>query len=46
MKEKEDCFLKVKRDYLNFLTKEKIFAKSKAANIENLKKIYIRLILN
>ena len=25
MKEKEDCFLKVKKDYLRFLNKEKIF---------------------
>ena len=41
MKEKEDCFLKVKKDYLNFLNKEKIFNKSKLAQIESLKKIYI-----
>ena len=41
MKEKEDCFLKVKRDYLRFLNKEKIFGKSKVAKIESLKKIYI-----
>jgi len=41
MKEKEDCFLKVKKDYLRFLNKEKIFDKSKVANIESLKKIYI-----
>ena len=39
MKEKEDCFLKVKKDYLNFLNKEKIFNKSKLAQIESLKKI-------
>ena len=41
MKEKEDCFLKVKKDYLRFLKKEEIFGKSKAAKIESLKKIYI-----
>ena len=41
MKEKEDCFLKVKRDYLRFLNREKIFGKSKVAKIESLKKIYI-----
>ena len=41
MKEKEDCFIKVKRDYLRFLNKEKIFDKSKVAKIESLKKIYI-----
>ena len=41
MKEKEDCFLKVKKDYLRFLNKEKIFNKSKVAKIESLKKIYI-----
>ena len=41
MKEKEDCFLKVKKDYLKFLNKEKIFDKSKVAKIESLKKIYI-----
>ena len=36
MKEKEDCFLKVKKDYLRFLNKEKIFDKSKVAKIKNL----------
>ena len=41
MKEKEDCFLKVKKDYLRFLKKEEIFGKSKAAKIKILKKIYI-----
>ena len=41
MKEKEDCFIKVKRDYLRFLNKEKIFDKSKVAKIESLKKTYI-----
>ena len=40
MKE-EDCFLKVKKDYLIFLKKEEIFGKSKAAKIKSLKKIYI-----
>jgi len=41
MKEKEECFLKVKKDYLRFLNKEKIFNKSKVRKLENLKKIYI-----
>ena len=40
MKEKEDCFLKVKKDYLRFLKKEEIFEKSKAVKIESLKKFY------
>ena len=41
MKKTEDCFLKVKNDYLKFLNKEKIFDKSKAVKIKNLKKTYI-----
>jgi len=41
MNETEDCFLKVKDDYLKFLSKEKIFNKSKSAKIKILKKIYI-----
>ena len=41
MKEKEDCFLKVKKDYLKFLDKEKIFNKSKEKNFLSLKKTYI-----
>ena len=41
MKKTEDCFLKVKSDYLNFLKKEKIFDQSKKAKIESLKKVYI-----
>ncbi len=41
MKAKEDCFLKVKSDYLSFLKKEKIFGKSYSIKIKNLKKIYI-----
>ena len=41
MKETEDCFLKVKNDYLKFLNKEKIFNKSKAAKIRSLKRTYI-----
>ena len=40
MKETEDCFLKVKKDYLKFLNKEKIFSKSKK-KITNLKNYYI-----
>ena len=41
MKETEDCFLKVKKDYLKFLKKEKIINKSKITKINNLKKNYI-----
>ena len=41
MKKTEDCFLKVKNDYLKFLNKEKIFNKSTADKITNLKKPYI-----
>ena len=37
----EDCFLKVKKDYLKFLNKEKIFDKSTADKITSLKRIYI-----
>ena len=41
MKETEDCFLKVKNDYLSFLRREKIFNKSTADKITNFKKTYI-----
>ena len=41
MKETEDCFLKVKNDYLSFLRREKIFNKSTADKITSLKKTYI-----
>ena len=41
MKKTEDCFLKVKNDYLKFLNKEKIFDQSKAAKIRSLKRTYI-----
>jgi len=41
MKKTEDCFLKVKNDYLKFLNKEKIFNKSIADKITNLKRTYI-----
>jgi len=41
MKKTEECFLKVKNDYLNFLNKEKIFDQSKEVKIESLKKFYI-----
>jgi len=41
MKEREDCFLKVKKDYLKLLNKEKIFDKSISDKISSLKKIYI-----
>ena len=41
MKRTEICFSKVKNDYLNFLSKEKIFSRSKANKIKSLKKTYI-----
>ena len=41
MKEAEDCFLKVRNDYLNFLSKEKIFDQSREAKIKSLKRTYI-----
>ncbi len=36
-----ECFDKVKRDYLKFLNKERIYKKSTSIHIKNLKKIYI-----
>lgn len=36
-----ECFDIVKKDYLNYLKKEKIFEKSKKEKIISLKKIYI-----
>ena len=36
-----ECFDKVKKDYLKFLNKEKIYKKSMSLNIKNLKKTYI-----
>ena len=41
MKKTEDCFLSVRNDYFKFLKKEKIFNKSKKAQIKVLKKIHI-----
>ena len=41
MKEVNKCFNKVKKDYLKFLNKEKIFGKSKKEKIEILKNFYI-----
>ena len=41
MKETEVCFLKVKKEYLKFLKREKIFTKSNIAKLDNLKKNYI-----
>ena len=41
MKEAEDCFLKVKNDYLRFLNKEKIFKQTREVKINILKKTYI-----
>ena len=47
MKETEDCFLKVKNDYLNFLSKEKIFNQSKAVKNKKFKKnLYNHFILD
>ena len=43
MKEAEDCFLKVKKDYLKLLYKEKIFDKSKSYKTNSLKKVYISI---
>ena len=42
MKAAEDCFLKVKRDYLKYLSREKVF-QSKNNKIKSLKKIYITI---
>ena len=36
-----ECYHKVKKDYLKFLKKEKISAKSKKKNIKNLKSFFI-----
>ena len=41
MKESKDCLLKVKKDYLKFLRKEKILSKSKRSKMKILKNIYI-----
>ena len=41
MKEVNKCFNKVKKDYLKFLNKEKIFGTSKKEKIEILKNFYI-----
>ena len=43
MTETEDCFLKVRKDYLKFLSKEKIYGESLRAKIIRLKKFYIPL---
>ena len=43
MKETEDCFLKVKNEYLKFLNKEKIFGESREVKIKSLKNFYIPL---
>ena len=45
MKKTEDCFLKVKNDYLKLLIKEKIFNKSKASKIKILKLTMVSTIL-
>jgi len=41
MQSHNECFNSVKKDYLKFLNKEKIFGKSREDKIKNLKKIYI-----
>ena len=41
MKEREDCFLKVKNDYLKFLKKENIYLGSAATKIISLKRNFI-----
>ena len=43
MQSASECFDTVKKDYLRFLNKEKIYNKSISAHIKNLKKIYIPL---
>jgi len=43
MKKIEECFFKVKNDYLKHLKNEKIFNKSISTKIQDLKKIYIPL---
>ena len=44
MKQTEECFLKVKKDYLNFLNKEKISDKSMKKKISRL--MMVRIILS
>ena len=41
MKRTEDCFLKVKKDYLRFLSKEKIFDQSTESKMLSLRRTYI-----
>ena len=41
MQSTEECFKKVKKDYLKFLNKEKIFGTSKEDQIKSLKNFYI-----
>ena len=41
MKEIEDCFLKVKKDYLKFLNRERISNESLTAKITRLRDVYI-----
>ena len=41
MQTANECFKRVKKDYLKFLNKEKVFGKSKAKKITILKKFYI-----
>ena len=41
MQSVNECFDIIKKDYLNFLNKEKIFGKSKKSKIKNLRNFYI-----
>ena len=41
MQSANECFNKVKKEYLKFLKSERIFGKSQITHIKNLKRIYI-----
>ena len=43
MQSANECFNTVKKDYLRFLNREKIYNKSTSTHIKNLKKVYIPL---
>jgi len=45
MKAINDCFLKVKKDYLKFLAREKIFNKSEQMKIVSLRRNYIPYVI-
>ena len=46
MREIEDCFLKVKKDYIRLLGREKIFNNSKKKNNQFKKRLYTNVILD